>query len=69
MTRLLLFACLNLFITFHSFSQNINNYLFSAQSGTYTALTSTNSTLGVLSSGSANEGCLIIFQLGLTFFI
>ena len=68
MTRLLLFACLNLFITFHSFSQNINNYLFSAQSGTYTALTSTNSNLGVLSSGSANEGLFNNIPIGFDFF-
>lgn len=66
--RLLLLTGFNLFVIFNLYSQNMANYLFSAQSGTYTALTTTNSTLGILSSGSANEGLFDNIPIGFDFF-
>jgi hypothetical protein len=68
MIRFLLFIGFNLLIAFNLFSQNISNYIFSSQSGTYTALTTTNSTLGVLSTGSANEGLFNNIPIGFDFF-
>ncbi|MFA9212876.1 MAG: T9SS type A sorting domain-containing protein [Candidatus Methylacidiphilales bacterium] len=49
-------------------AQNISNYIFTAQSGTYTPLTSLNSTLAVLSSGSSNEGLYNNIPIGFDFF-
>lgn len=68
MNRLLLIFTIYFLSSASSIGQNIANYAFTAQSGTYTALSTTNSTLGVLSSGTANEGLYNNIPIGFDFF-
>jgi hypothetical protein len=67
MKNLRLLSLLLLIIT-KSIAQNINNYNFSALSGTYAALSTTTSTLGTLASGTVNEGIYSLTPIGFDFF-
>lgn len=66
--KIFTFIFLTLSFSGVTLSQNISNYVFTAQSSTYTPLTSLNSTLAVLSSGSSNEGLYNNIPIGFDFF-
>ncbi len=68
MMRLFTFVFLTLSLSTFTLAQNISNYVFTAQSGTYTPLTALIATSPALSSGSSNEGLYNNIPIGFDFF-